>query len=85
MALERASYPFTFRSVASRWTKIVITIPGDTGGTWVMSGNAGWVHVTFDLGSGSTFRGPANAWAAANYIGVTGAVSLVCDQWRNST
>jgi hypothetical protein len=35
------------------------------------------VTVHFDLGSGSTFRGPAGAWATSNYIGVTGAVSVV--------
>ena len=28
-------------------------------------------------GSGATLRGPANAWAAANYLGATGAVSIV--------
>jgi hypothetical protein len=71
------SYPFTYTLAANTWTKIAITIPGDTGGTWVMSGNAGAVSVAFDLGSGATFRGPANAWAAGNYIGVTGSVSVV--------
>ena len=35
------SYPFTYSvPVANTTTRIVITIPGDTGGTWVMSGNA---------------------------------------------
>ena len=33
------------------------------------------------LACGATFRGPADAWAAANYIGVTGAVSVVAHQW----
>ena len=71
------SYPFSYTLVASTWTKVVITIPGDTAGTWVMSGNAGGVAVQFDLGSGSTFLGPANAWASANYLGATGEVSVV--------
>jgi hypothetical protein len=71
------SYPFSFSLTANVWTKIVITIPGDTAGTWVMSGNAAGILLVFDLGSGSTLRGPANAWASANYWGVTGAVSLV--------
>ena len=31
----------------------------------------------FDLGCGATYRGPAGAWAAGNYCGVTGAVSVV--------
>ena len=72
------SYPFTFSIPAARvWTKIVVTIPGDTGGTWVLSGNAAGMNVLFDLGNGSNARGPANAWASANYNGVTGSVSVV--------
>ena len=71
------SYPFSFQLPASVWTKIVVTIPGDTTGTWVMGGNAKSVQVCFDLGTGATARGPANAWASANYVGVTGAVSVV--------
>ena len=72
------SYPFSFSiPVANVGTKIVITIPGDTAGTWVMAGNAAALGLTFDLGSGANFRGPANAWASANYQGVTGAVSVV--------
>ena len=71
------SYPFSFTLPAGPWTKITIPIPGDTAGTWVMSGNAGSMYVFFDLGSGASNRGPANAWASANYNGVTGAVSIV--------
>ena len=52
------SYPFTYSiPTANTWTKIVLTIPGDTGGTWVMSGNAGALYVMFSLGAGSTFSG----------------------------
>jgi hypothetical protein len=72
------SYPFTYSiPTANTWTKIVITIPGDTAGTWVMSGNAGSLVLSFDLGGGSNFRGPAGAWASANYPGATGSVSIV--------
>jgi hypothetical protein len=72
------AYPFSFSlPTVSTWTKIVITIPGDTGGAWVMSGNAGAAYLCFDLGSGSSKRGPANAWASVGYTGVTGAVSIV--------
>jgi hypothetical protein len=35
--------------------------------------------VSFDLGAVASLRGPANAWAAANYAGVTGAVSMVAN------
>jgi hypothetical protein len=74
------SYPFSFSLVANTWTKVVITIPGDTAGTWVLSGNALGLYVAFDLGSGANLRGPANAWATTTspgYTGVTGAVSIV--------
>ena len=72
------SYPFTFNiPTANTWTRIVITIPGDAAGTWVMSGNAGALQVVFDLGCGSSNRGPAGAWASANYVGATGGQSVV--------
>ena len=71
------SYPFTFAYSPAVWTKIIITIPGDTAGTWVLSGNAGSVVLHFDLGAGSTYRGTANVWASTNYVGATGAVSVV--------
>lgn len=72
------AYLFTFNiPSANTWTKIVVTVPGDTAGTWVMSGNAAGVQLIFDLGSGANFRGPANAWAATNYTGATGSVSVV--------
>jgi hypothetical protein len=75
-------YPFSYSiPVANAWTKIVVTVPGDTGGTWVMSGNGGSVYVDFDLGCGATYRGPAGAWATTSgtvyYAGVTGAQSIV--------
>lgn len=75
---QNRSYPFTFSlPTANVWTKISVTIPGDTAGTWVRYGNAGSVVVWFDLGCGSTNRGPANTWAAAQYFGASGAVSVV--------
>ena len=42
-----------------------------------MSGNARCDFVHFDLGGGATYRGAAGAWASANYVGATGAVSVV--------
>jgi hypothetical protein len=71
------SYPFSFSLPIGLWTKIAITIPGDTAGTWVLSGKNAGVVVRFDLGCGATNRGPANAWASANYVGVTGTVNTV--------
>ena len=72
------AYPFTYSlPSANVWTKIAITIPGDTAGTWVMGGNGGAIILDFDLGSGATSRGPANAWTSTGYLGVTGSVSVV--------
>jgi hypothetical protein len=71
-------YPFTFSiPTASTWTKIVITVPGDIAGTWVMSGNGGSIYLRFDLGSGSTYRAAAGAWLNGIFVGATGAVSVV--------
>jgi|HubBroStandDraft_5_1064220.scaffolds.fasta_scaffold08844_2 hypothetical protein len=79
------SYPFTFSlPTANTWTKFAITIPGDTSGAWVLSGNAGALMLTFELGGGATYRGPANAWAATgNYAGATGAVSIAATNAAN--
>ena len=71
------SYPFSFSLLASTWTKIVITIPGDTTPGWTMFGGSYGLSVVFDLGSASNMRGPAGVWAGTNYVGVTGAVSVV--------
>ena len=71
------SYPFSFSLPLNGWTKIVITIPGDTAGTWVTSGNASSFNIVFDLGTGATFRAPAGVWAAGNYTGATGTVNTV--------
>ena len=71
------TYPFSYTLAASVWTLVTITIPGDTAGTWVMSGNARAMIVYFDLGCGANSRGPAGAWASAGYSGATGAVSIV--------
>jgi hypothetical protein len=71
------SYPFTYTLPAGVWTKVAITIPGDTGGTWVLQGNAAGLGVQFDLGSGSSVRGPAGSWAVGNMVGATGAVNTI--------
>lgn len=70
-------YPFSYSiSAANTWEQKTVTIPGDTTGTWLTDNNTG-LYLRFDLGCGSSYKGTANAWAATNYYGVTGAVSVV--------
>ena len=72
------SYPFSYTiNNANTWEYKTITIPGPTAGTWNTSGNGVGLDVWFSLGTGSTFKGPAGAWAAANYVAATGETSLV--------
>ena len=77
------SYPFTYMLPVGTWTKIAITIPGDTAGTWTLNGNGRGLAITFDLGCGANSRGPAGAWAASNYLGATGSVSIVANNGAN--
>jgi len=72
------SYPFTYSiPTANVWTPITLTIPGDTAGTWVMSGNAGSLQLIFAFGVGSTLSAPAGAWLNSPAISANGAVSTV--------
>jgi hypothetical protein len=71
------SYPFTYSiAAANTWEKKFVTIPGDTAGTWG-TGNGIGLDLIFDLGVGSTFRGTAGSWSGSNFIGATGATSIL--------
>jgi hypothetical protein len=71
-------YPFSYSiPTANTWTKISITIAGDTSGTWVGSSNAAATAVVFSMGAGSTISGTAGAWTSSYHISTTGAVSVV--------
>ena len=71
------SYPFTYTiSAANTWEQKSITVAGDTSGTWTTNNSAG-IKLNFNLGNGSTYNGPAGAWAGVNYHSATGAVSVV--------
>jgi hypothetical protein len=71
------SYPFTYSvPVANTWTSISITIAGDTTGTWLTNNGTG-IFVSFGLGVGSSVSGTAGAWAGANLLSATGAISVV--------
>jgi hypothetical protein len=71
------SYPFTFSiPTANVWTPVSVTIPGDTAaGTWV-TGNVLGLAVFICFGVGTTYGGPAGAWASVNYVGAAGTVNV---------
>jgi hypothetical protein len=74
------NYPFTYSiSAANTWEQKSITIAGDTSSTWYLTntGNSIGMNVGFNLGSGSTYLGTANAWSATTYFGATGSVNVV--------
>jgi hypothetical protein len=76
-ATGSSSYPTTYTiSTANTWTYITITIPGSTIGTW-SSTNTASIEIDFGLGLGTNYLGVANSWAASNYLGATGATSVV--------
>ena len=76
-ASENRSYPFTYTiSAANTWEYKTVTIPGDTSGTWG-TGNGIGIEILIGLGVGTTVSGTAGAWAGANYLGATGATSVV--------
>ena len=71
------SYPFTYTiSVADTWEYKTVTIPGDTSGTWLTTTGRG-MACNFGLGVGTDFSNTAGAWAGANYLSATGAVSVI--------
>ena len=72
------NYPFTYTiSSANTFEKKVITISGDTTGTWVGSTNGIGLWLSFGLGVGSNYSGSAGAWGAGDYFSATGATSVV--------
>jgi hypothetical protein len=71
------SYPFTYTiNTANNWEYETITIPGDTTGTWLSNTSTG-MTVVWSLGTGSTFSGTANTWAANNFYSATSATSIM--------
>jgi hypothetical protein len=71
------SYPFTYSiSVANTWEQKSVTIVGDTTGTWLTTNGTG-IGLHFGLGVATNLSGTAGAWASANNISATGAVSVL--------
>lgn len=69
-AAANRSYPFNITVFAAdTWETKRITIPVDTGGSWVTSGNAEGLRLSLVAAAGSTFQGTANTWAASTLFG----------------
>ena len=81
---QNRSFPFTYTiSSANTWESKSITIPGDTGGTWVINTGIG-LELNFDMGSGSAKRGNAGgAWISARAEGANGTVQLISTSSAN--
>jgi hypothetical protein len=71
------TYPFTYTiSAANTWEQKTITVSGAVAGTWLTTNGIG-LRVFFALGTGSTYLGTANAWAATQYRGATGQTQVI--------
>jgi hypothetical protein len=70
-------YPATYTiSAANTWTFISLTIPGDTGGTWLKDNGIG-ITIRYDLGTGSNGDGTANAWNTSGTFAASRTSSTV--------
>src|SRR5215469_10776070 len=69
--------PYTI-STASTWQLFSIAIPGDTAGTWTLSGNTTGFQVSWTLGTGTTYQTvTTNTWQSANLLGATGMSNAI--------
>jgi hypothetical protein len=70
------SYVATYTQVASDTAQYnVITVPGDTTGTWTRDTSVG-ISLMFCLGAGSNFIAPSvNTWLAGSYLAASGQVN----------
>lgn len=76
-ANANGSYPFNYSiPTANVWTYISTGITGATIGSW--NGGTGiGLEVSFGLGVGSTFAGPAGTWSSSDYRGASGSQNLI--------
>jgi hypothetical protein len=71
------SYPFSYTiNSANTFEYKTVTITGDTSGTWLTTNGIG-IKIFFNLGSGTTYQGTANAWSGSQLTSVTGTTSLL--------
>lgn len=63
-------------NVTTSWTKVSITLVGDTAGTWTTDNTTG-LFWGIDLGSGANFNTTAGVWQSGNFRRTSGSVTLV--------
>lgn len=69
------SYVKEYTLVADTWTKVVLTFPGCTDGTWEIGTSAG-LAISWAWSSGTTFQTTANTWAVGNFLATSNQVNL---------
>ncbi len=71
------SYVFTYTiTSANTFEQKIITIPGDTSGTWATDNTTGMIAL-WDLGSGSNYNATAGAWNASFKTRTSGSVNII--------
>jgi uncharacterized protein YgiM (DUF1202 family) len=77
-ATAARSYVATYTHAAANVNQFnVITIPGDTAGTW-NTDNTNGLSLSFAMACGPTFTAPAaNGWYGGNYVAAPGQVNAV--------
>jgi hypothetical protein len=71
------SYVFTYAiDAANTFEQKIITIPGETAGTWNATNGSG-IQVNWDLGSGSNFAASAGSWVDGFKCRTSGSVNVI--------
>jgi hypothetical protein len=71
------SYRSTYSIVsANTWEQKILTVPGDTTGTWITDNGTG-IRIGFTLGAGSDFIDAANMWSALEDFAATGQTQWI--------
>jgi hypothetical protein len=72
------SYPYSYTiTSANTWQQVIVTIPGDTSGTWVGATNGAGIVLFISYSVAAGQAGTANAWASADYRAPTGQTNVV--------
>jgi hypothetical protein len=73
-----SGYPFSYSiPTANTWTFITISVPVPVVTNGWGATNGYGMYMYFDLGTGTTYTAPANAWVAQNVVGANGTTKMV--------